>query len=312
MSIGKRKSHGNKLGIILVAFIIAASFIVSVSGNWDRIYEAFGLGGGTAFVSSEGVSVHFIDVGQGDSALIITPGYNILIDSGERDYHTVVLSYLRAQGVRRLDYIIATHPHSDHIGGMGNIINELDVRRVVMPELKDELVPTTSAFMRLIDSIAANDVEVIWAVPEITFTLGDDSRLEILAPLREYERMNDHSVVARFTHHSSSFLFTGDIESAAESDLADSGNIRADVLSVAHHGSRTSSTAKFLNAVGGRYAVISVGSPNSYNHPTDEVINRLLSRNYAILRTDLHGHIVFDCTSSGFTIHTQKGGDIAA
>jgi competence protein ComEC len=297
----------NKIFITLIIIAAVFSATVSLTGNWIKIYDFFGLGGGVTFVTSEGVSVHFINVGQGESVLIITPENNILIDGGERVYYTVVLNYLRAQDVNRLDFIIATHPHSDHIGGMGYIINELDVRRIIKPDIKEELVPVTSSYLRLIDSIEKNDVEVIWAAAGMVFCLENNSQIEILAPLQDYEKVNDYSVVTRFSHYDNSFLFTGDIESSAENDITDSRfNINADVLQVAHHGSRTSSTAKFLNAVGGSYAVISVGSPNLYNHPNDDVINRLLNRNYEILRTDVHGNIVFDITSSGFTVHVQN------
>jgi beta-lactamase superfamily II metal-dependent hydrolase len=171
--------------------------------------------------------------------------------------------------------------------------------------MRDELIPTTSAYIGLLDAIIDNDVEVIWAAPGITFNLGEMSTLEILAPLRDYEKFNDYSVVARFVHRETSFLFTGDIESEAEHDLADNVYIRADVLHVAHHGSRSSSTARFLNAVGGSYAVISVGSPNAYNHPRQEVLNRLTARGYEVLRTDLHGNIIFDVTGEGLKVHVQ-------
>jgi len=304
----KRKSLANKAGLILAVIIIAASVTVSLSGNWNRIYNAFGLGGVTTFVASEGVSVHFIDVGQGDSALIITQESYVLIDSGEWAYYATVLNYLQSQDVHRLDYIIATHPHSDHIGSMSYIVSELDVRRIIKPQITDELIPVTGAYLRLLDAIEANNVEIIWAVPGDIFGLCDNSTLEILGPLRDYDRLNDYSVVSRFTYFGSSFLFTGDIERTAESDLADYAYIRADVLHVAHHGSATSGTAKFLNAVAGSHAVISVGSPNSYNHPRQEVLDRLTNRDYLIYRTDRHGHIVFDVTSEGFEVFTEKGG----
>ncbi|MCL2694584.1 MAG: MBL fold metallo-hydrolase, partial [Oscillospiraceae bacterium] len=252
--------------------------------------------------------VHFIDVGQGDCALIITPEASVLIDSGERNYANVVINYIRAQGVEKLDYIVASHPHSDHIGGIGSIINTLGADRIIMPDVKDSLTPTTTAFESMIDSIIDNGTEVIFAEQGMFFNLGSGAAMEIIAPLRQYDKMNDNSVVVRFIHPAGVFLFTGDIEKEAENDITDSGlDISADVLKVAHHGSRTSSAAKFVNAVGGDYAVISVGSPNQYNHPTDDVLNRLTLRSYQILRTDLHGHIVFDCTSDGLVVYVQKG-----
>jgi len=302
----KNISVKSKVFLALIAVAVLISLFVSITGKWHEIYSFFGLSGNKGFTSSEGVSVHFIDVGQGDCALILTSEKSVLIDSGERDYYNVVVSYLRAQGVKKLDYVIVSHPHSDHIGSMSRVINEFGADFVIMPSFKESLIPVTSAFESLLDSIKNNSAQVIWAQSGMIFTLGNNSQLEILAPLndREYEKLNDYSVVAKFSYAGNSFLFTGDMESPAENDLADSGlDISADVLKVAHHGSRTSSTAKFLNAVGGEYAVITVGSPNSYNHPNDDVLSRIENRGYEILRTDLHGNIVFDLTADGLLVY---------
>jgi beta-lactamase superfamily II metal-dependent hydrolase len=304
----KKLNLKSKIAIALIAVIVCVSVILSATENWQKVYSFFGLSDNIYFVSSEGVSVHFIDVGQGDCALILTPEKSVLIDSGEREHSAAVINYLRTQGVTRLDFIIVSHPHSDHIGAMSFIIDEFGANFIIMPRMKESSVPTTSAFLRLIDSIEDNGTEVIWAESGMIFELGADSRVEILAPLVQYDGLNNNSVVARFSHAAGSFLFTGDIESAAETDLANSSlDISADVLKVAHHGSRTSSTAMFLNAVGGQYAVIGVGSPNPYNHPVDEVLDRLINRNYEILRTDLHGNIVFDLTTDGLVVYVQKG-----
>jgi competence protein ComEC len=302
----KKLSANSKFLIVFIVVTVFVSAFMGASGKWHEAYSFFGLHDAVNFVSSEGVSVHFIDVGQGDSALILTLGSNVLIDSGERGYAAAVINYLRTQGVTSLCYIIASHPHSDHIGSMSLVIDEMGADYIIMPYVSDELIPNTTAYNRLMDSINHNGTEIIYAESGMLFGLCCCSEIEILAPLMQYDNLNDNSVVARFNHTAASFLFTGDIESAAENGLADSGlGISADVLAVAHHGSRSSSTAKFLNAVGGSYAVISVGSPNSYNHPREEVLNRLSVRGYEILRTDLHGNIVFDLTSDGFIVYIQ-------
>ncbi|MCL2109849.1 MAG: MBL fold metallo-hydrolase [Oscillospiraceae bacterium] len=300
------KNKFNLIVFIAIAVIIAATFFV----DWQKIYVFFGLSETVNFAAGEGVSVHFIDVGQGDSALIITPEKSVLIDSGERDYATVVFNYLIAQNIAKLDYIIATHPHSDHIGGMSEIIDYFGASYIIMPKIPDELTPTTSAFMRLLGSIDDNSVELIYAKSGAIYDLGSGAEMEIIAPIdnAEYTGLNNYSVVVKFTHAGNSFLFTGDVESEAESDIADSGaDITATVLAIAHHGSNSSSTSKFLGAVGGKYAVISVGSPNQYNHPRDETLARITNRNYEILRTDVHGNIVFDSTGAGLYVYVQKG-----
>ncbi|MCL2019374.1 MAG: MBL fold metallo-hydrolase [Oscillospiraceae bacterium] len=303
----------NKILISFAVLAAAVSLFISAKDGWYEVYGFFGLSGNQSFSSpdSEGVSVHFIDVGQGDCTLVLTPERSILIDSGERDYYSIVINYLKMQGVKELDYVIASHPHSDHIGAMGDIINEFGADFIIMPKVKDELIPTTSAFERLLDSIENNEVNVIWAASGTVLDLGNNSRLEILAPFNDdeydYDNLNNYSVVARFIYGNSSFLFTGDIENAAENYLTDSGfDINADVLKVAHHGSRTSSSAKFLNMVGGEFAIIGVGSPNSYNHPNDEVLRRIEVRDYTVFRTDLNGNIVFDCVSGGLNVYVQR------
>ncbi|MDR2558423.1 MAG: MBL fold metallo-hydrolase [Oscillospiraceae bacterium] len=303
----KKINVKNKFLLIAIVAVICVSAFFSATGKWHGVYNFFGLGENTVFASSEGVSVHFINVGQGDCALILTPEKSVLIDSGEREYSAVVINYLRAQGVTQLNFAVVSHPHSDHIGSMSSVIDELGADYIILPRVKESIVPTTSAFLRLLDSIENNGTEVIWAESGMVFELSADSKMEILAPLRQYDSLNENSVVVKFNHTAGSFLFTGDIESTAESDLADSElDINADVLAVAHHGSLTSSTAKFLNAVGGRYAVISVGSPNSYNHPREEILTRLELRGYEILRTDLHGNIIFDCTADGLIVYVQN------
>ncbi|MCL2636790.1 MAG: MBL fold metallo-hydrolase [Oscillospiraceae bacterium] len=301
-------SAKNKVFIAVIALWVCVSALFTISGKWHDVYVLFRLRDNMNFASSESASVHFIDVGQGDCALIITPEKTVLIDSGEREYSAAVINYLRAQSVTKLDYIIVSHPHSDHIGSTSFIIDEFGAEFIIMPRLKESYVPTSSAFLRLLDSIENGGVEVIWAKPGMIFELSTDSKMEILAPLFEYDGINDNSVVVKFSHTAGSFLFTGDIEAVAENDLVESEfDISADVLKIAHHGSRTSSSARFINSVNGQYAIICVGTPNSYNHPTEEVLDRLINRNYEIFRTDLHGSIVFDCTDDGFMIYVQRG-----
>jgi competence protein ComEC len=299
-------SAGSKLALAIIAAVVCVSFILGMTGKWHDIYVFFGLSENISFASGENASVHFIDVGQGDSALILTAESSVLIDSGEREYAAAVINYLRTQGVVSLCYIIVSHPHSDHMGGMSFIIDELGADYIITPHIQESLIPNTTAFTRLSGSIEDSGAEVIRAEPGMVFKLCCCSQMEILAPLMQYNNLNDNSVVARFSHAAGSFLFTGDIEAAAESDLADTAYIKADVLAVAHHGSNSSSTARFLNAVGGRFAIISVGSPNSYNHPRGEVLSRLELRGYEILRTDLHGNIVFELSDDGFVIKTEN------
>ena len=238
---------------------------------------------------SEELTVHFIDVGQGDATLIHFDNHFILIDGGEKDYGPVVLAYLQKQGVTELDWIIATHPHSDHIGGLISILNSIPVAHFMMPDQ----VHTTQTFEDLLDAIAAKGLKI--TRPEVgqIFDWGN-ARLTLIAPNRsEYENLNNYSIGIRLDYGETSFIFTGDAEQLAELDMVHNGlALSADVLKVGHHGSSTSSCAAFLDAVGANYAVISLAADNDYGHPHREVLQRLAERAITVYRTDETGTIV--------------------
>ena len=275
----------------------------------EEMFGNAGLSESVPVTESGGVLVHFIDVGQGDCELIMTPDKNILIDCGEWEYADRVIAYLKAQGVTRLDYVIVTHPHSDHAGGMSYILDEFPTDTVIMPKLQDSIVPTTSTYTRLLKAISRNKIKAEYAKAGTEYDLGNNCRMEILAPVADYEGLNDYSVVMKFTHGENSFLFTGDIEELAENDIMDSGaDLSADVIKVPHHCSSTSSSKKFIKAVSPKYAVIEVGSPNSYNHPHKSVLKRY-QKVAEVYRTDLNGNIVFVSNGESLEVNVSKGGE---
>jgi len=252
--------------------------------------------------------VHFIDVGQGDAILIQTRGANVLIDAGERHQGENVLSYIRRQGVRELDMIIASHPHSDHIGGIETIIRAMDVHKIIMPELPDAIVPTTRTYTDLLQALYELGHNITPARAGDVYNLGGGAQLTIIAPIMDYNSVNDMSVVSRLDFDDISFLFTGDIERRGELDLVTAGaNLSADVLDVAHHGSRSSTSESFVIAVSPRYAIISCGIDNSYGHPRREVLDRLREHGASIYRTDLDGTIVISSDGRELHIQTQNG-----
>ncbi|MCL2578486.1 MAG: MBL fold metallo-hydrolase [Oscillospiraceae bacterium] len=254
----------------------------------------------------QGIEVHFLDVGQGESVLIVAPEKNVLIDGGDNGRGPEVLGYLRGQGVERVDILIATHPHADHIGGLIEVVRELEIGEVILPELPDQLVPTTRTYTNFLMALLERELSITPARPGQMFALGDGATLTILGPIRGYSEVNDFSVVSRLEYGQVSFLFTGDIEVAAESDLAHAGGIRSSVLSVAHHGSRTSTTQSFLNAVAPNIAVISAGMDNRYGHPHRSTIERLEEMDVRILRTDLNGTIVLVTDGEALGIQTAN------
>ena len=247
---------------------------------------------------SAGFSVHFIDVGQGDCTLITSNGKYLLIDAGENGHETDVLNYLRSMGVEKLDYIIATHQHSDHIGGLPEVLEEFAADNIIMPRLTEVQTPTNSTYTAFLKAVKASGAKVISAKPGLVYALGDAS-FEILGPVTDdAEDINSMSAVTKITYGETSFLITGDAETDEEKEIIENGaNLDCDVLKAGHHGSYTSSSKDFLNAVTPDICVISCGANNDYGHPHDKALNRIKKHTEEIYRTDICGNIVM--TSDG-------------
>ncbi|MBE6991798.1 MAG: MBL fold metallo-hydrolase [Ruminococcaceae bacterium] len=233
--------------------------------------------------------VHFIDVGQADSTLIISNGQTMLIDAGTNDMGDTVVSYLKSLGIKKLDYLIGTHPHEDHIGGLDDVISSFETDVVIMPEKQSN----TATFEDVLDALIEKQQGLTAPVPGTKYALGDCS-FTILAPLEDYgDNMNDWSVGLKLTCGDVSFAFFGDAEKSAETDILASGaDISADVLKVSHHGSDTSTDESFLDAISPTWGVISCGEGNSYGHPCQETLDKLTAAGVELRRTDLHGTII--------------------
>ncbi len=246
-------------------------------------------------VEQDEIAVHFIDVGQGDCALIKTSDKNVLIDCGEKTEAASVIAYLRDFGVTQLDYVITSHQHSDHMGGMAQILRAFEVGEFIMPEVPDELIPTTDYYSRLLGVIQQKNISAVYSNVGRQIPLCEGTVLHLLGPVGYgYEDLNSYSIVAKLVSGNVSFLFTGDMEYDAELEMVYSwSDISADVLKVAHHGSDSSSTFEFLARVRPQYAVISVGEDNSYGHPENEVVERLDLFTDKILTTMEYGDVVF-------------------
>lgn len=262
--------------------------------------------GSSGELSGKTAEVHFIDVGQGDCMLIRCDGADILIDAGENNQGDTVNAYLDKIGVEDLDLVIGTHAHSDHIGGMDIVLSAYQADAVVLPPMKESVIPTTRTYEDLLYAIGGQGLEITTAVPGDTYTFGDGT-LEILGPVKEYDDLNDTSVVCRFQYGQVSFLFTGDMEADAEADLLQSGaDVQADFLKLGHHGSSTSTSEDFLRAVNPSVCLIEVGEGNSYNHPHAETMALVEEFGCKIFRTDLNGSIVVQTDGENWDITTEK------
>ena len=275
--------------ITIIGVAIAVWHIRSVSAS-----------GGTGGVVAGNVTVHFIDVGQGDATLIQTGEGNVLIDGGDRRTASALVQYLKDSGVNRLDRVVATHPHADHIAGLANVIDTFEVDTIIMPKVAH----TTLTFERLLDAIEKNGVTLQEPVAGDSFTLGD-TVFTIVAPNSTgYRNLNNYSVSLRVLHGSVAFLFTGDAEAESENEMLEKRrNISAQVFHVGHHGSKTSNTQAFLDAVSPEIAVISCGTGNTFGHPSEEILERLEEAGVTVYRTDLLGTIVMSSDGSSLTVH---------
>ena len=247
-------------------------------------------------VSGDEVQFHFIDVGQGDAALIRTASGDILIDAGTNSSEDELKAYLDKMGVTDIEYAVFTHPHEDHIGGADMVLKNYNVKRVVLPNATSN----TKTFTLMMDAIEAENCEVIEAKPDKTFKVGELT-CTMLAPISTaYTETNNYSVVIRAEYGETSVMFTGDAEIDSEDEMIEryrlTGKLDCDILKAGHHGSDTSSGQDFLNAVSPTYAVISVGEGNTYDHPKQVTLTKYDAMNIQYWRTDKEGSIVFTST----------------
>lgn len=236
------------------------------------------------------LEVHFIDVGQADSTLIKKGKEAMLIDAGNDADGKLVVNYIKEQKIKKLKYVIGTHPHEDHIGGLDDVIDNFEVEKVIMPNA----IATTKTFEDVLDSIDKKGLTITKPKVGDKYTLNG-AEFIILAPNSEnYTSTNDYSVVVKLVNGMSSFLFTGDAEELSEKEILKNNKslLVSNVLKLGHHGSVTSTSQEFLDAVHPNIAVIFSETGNSYGHPHKEIIERLEKKHVDILRTDLLGTIV--------------------
>lgn len=297
--MSKRGSYGKKryytlifvLAVLIAAFVYSTATKTSIHGGVTLEERA-----------EDALRVHYIDVGQGDSELIELPNDEVmLIDAGENDKGGLVADYIRAQGIDKIDYLVGTHPHSDHIGGLDTVIDELEIGKIYMPKASSD----TKTFSDVLDAVERKGLSVNSAKAGVEVLNDGDLSVTFVAPVREaYKSLNNVSAVVKIVYKDSSFLFTGDAEEQAEGDIT--ADVRADILKVGHHGSSTSSSWDFLDRVKPSCAVISCDEGNDYGHPHAETLEKLSDIGAAVYRTDLDGTVIIETQGDGYTVYTEN------
>ncbi|OPJ55587.1 ComEC family competence protein [Alkalithermobacter paradoxus] len=249
------------------------------------------------------LSVHFIDVGQGDSTLIITPdNKTMLIDAGDNNSGKTVHDYLKKHNINKIDVLIGTHPDADHIGGLDYIIHNFEIGDFYMPRKSH----TTKTFKDVLVAAKNKGLKIKEGKYGVNFNLGDYVICKMLNPVNVYgDNNNLWSIVVKLEYDQKSFMFTGDAEYPNEIDMINSGsNLKSNILKLGHHGSSSSTSEDFLRAVSPHIAVVSCKYKNQYGHPHKEVLDILKNCNIPLYRTDEQGTIVF--FSDGKKIWTDK------
>ena len=300
----RRRKHSIRKAPIVLAVIILAALVGII------LWQSGAFGNAEA---GDEVAFHIIDVGQGDAILITTDKGNMLIDSGDlsSESQEKLDSYLKRQGIKSFEYVVFTHTDADHIGSGDIIINNYDVKTVIMPDYE----ATTKVYGRLVDAIEDKGVDLILIGEDkdctqsgYTFKLGPITHT-VMAPTEDFDDPNEMSVVIKSVYGETSVLLTGDAEEKSEEAMLEEyifGELDVDILKAGHHGSSTSTTDEFLQKVTPEAVLISCGEGNKYGHPHKETIEKLLEADIDIFRTDKNGTIVVRTDGVTYTIETEK------
>ena len=283
-----------------IQVILAVIVVVVIAVSWYMQNQPVMLPEGEMVVT-------MIDVGNADSFLIQCGAQSMLIDAGERGDSDTVLDALEENGVKTLDYVIATHADSDHIGGMQEVIENIEVKNYIMAFMPQGHTPTTKTYINLLGAVDTLDIPLIEAQVGSHFTLGE-ARVDILGPADDFEDKNNQSVVCKVTFGEKKFLFMGDAETQAEEALLATGaDLRADVLKAGHHGSSTSSTQALLDRVKPQIVLVPCGADNAYGHPHREFLKRMQNLQVEMYRADVNGTVQLRCDGKTIEVVPQKG-----
>lgn len=289
------------VGLLSILCLVMAALLLQ-AGSTERQggLQAQAATTGTGTAPTGQLTVTFLDVGQGDAAVIENDGHAMMIDGGKAEESSYIYAWLKQHQLSTLDVLVATHADADHIGGLPGALNYAKVGTAYCPVTTG----TTKTFENFVKYLSAQGKSITVPTAGEQFSLGE-ANVTILGPIHSAEDSNNNSIVLKVQFGTTSFLFTGDAEREEEQDLLNAGvNLQSTVLKVGHHGSDTSTSYPFLRAVDPQYAVISVGAGNSYGHPTEEVLSRLRDAGATTFRTDMQGEIT--AVSDGQTVHFSE------
>lgn len=307
--MAKRKKKKQPQSPIAIAIIVVLMLIFAREELFSAVKDAFAEylpPQPSIVVDGESLTYHIIDVGQGDCTFILGPEKNVLIDAGENGKGKNVVAYLQKLGIKKLDYVIGTHGHSDHIGGLDEVLNVFPTATVLIPDIPEKLVPTTKTFRDFLDAAEKSGAQLIAVASPMTIDLGGGGMMRIFPPKAEATDTNNTSLFTFTTFGSADFFSSGDAEKESElSILATQGLSSTEVMKLGHHGSTTSNTTELLAVLQPTSAFINVGAGNDYGHPHDKIMTRIQKYTKIIPRTDLDGDFYYSTDGSTITLHVD-------
>ena len=295
--------------VVILCLMIGLSekFDLSFLKTWQDVYITTGMREDVNTSAASDFEVHTIDVGQGDATLIRQGESFALIDAGIPENSMVLTDYLKKAGVEKLDCVVMTHPHADHIGGMVDIINNFEISLMIMPDYNLEPAPTTKVFENVLKALTAKEgiaIETATIGREIPIGTG---MITVVGIGVQGEGLNNISVSTRFTQGDVSYLNTGDLETVGEKALmAGVQPIQSDIYKGGHHGSNTSSSKGFMDIVKPDYVAVSCGEDNDYGHPHKKIVSRYDDMGAKTLRTDERGTITYFVNNGEITVEVEK------